>query len=121
MMHPMWRTLFYQLLLLASLLLVFGLAWPVGLESAVWGGLLFIVPQWYFTHYAFRYRGAKNAPWIARSFYQGQSGKMLLTAMGFALVWRFAQPDPAVLFGVYGVFLLAQWWIASLVITEPKP
>lgn len=116
MQQPLARVFGYQIVLLVVLLL--GLGWwhPDGLKSALCGGFLFILPNAYFTYYAFRYRGARFMPWIVRSMQWGQSGKLMLTVVGFALVFRFVKPlDLMVLFGVYGVMVAAQIWIALVV------
>jgi len=53
----------------------------VGL-SALLGGLIAWLPNTYFALRAFRYRGARAAQKIVRSFYAGAFGKMI----GFAIV-----------------------------------
>ena len=84
-----------------------------GLITILIAGLLWLVPNSYFTYYAFRYRGARNAPWIARSFYWGQSGKLILTIVGFALAFRFVKPLVIpVLFGAYGILQISHIWVA---------
>ena len=61
-----------------------GIAW-----SALMGGLIYILPNTYFTHCAFR--GNEQAPphLIVRWFYMGEAGKFILTAVMFTLcfVW----------------------------------
>lgn len=59
--------------------------------SAAIGGLIFIIPNAYFTFYALRFRGASQAILIARSSYQGLMGKLALSAAGFALAFKFGQ------------------------------
>ena len=95
------------------LLLVWGLesAYSFGL-----GVLIYIVPNTYFTLYAFRYSGARTASWVARSFSWGESGKFALVALGFALVFRFVTPlNVALLFAGFGSMLVLQWWLAGFV------
>ena len=60
--------------------------------SVFWGCLVFALPTFYFALYAFRYREGSQASLMARSFYWGQAGKLSLMAMGFAVVFVFAQP-----------------------------
>lgn len=70
--------------------------------SVFLGGLVFFVPNAYFTIYAFRYRGAQWIYWVALSAYRGQAGKLMLSAVGFALVFRFVETLHAgALFGAY--------------------
>ncbi|TVZ41621.1 ATP synthase protein I [Alteromonadaceae bacterium 2753L.S.0a.02] len=77
------------------------------------GALVFVLPNTYFTLYAFRYRGARNAHWIAKSFKWGESGKFALAAVGFAMVFNFISPlhVPA-LFAGFCSLIIMQWWLA---------
>jgi ATP synthase protein I len=91
-----------------------GVACPTWLLSVLLGAALFIVPQLYFTHYAFRYRDWNNAGLMIYSLKWGELGKFLLTLSGFALVWRFyARANVPVLMCTYGLFWLAQIFIAN--------
>ncbi|QFU77675.1 F0F1 ATP synthase subunit I [Halioglobus maricola] len=60
--------------------------------SVAAGGLVAIVPQAYFAHLAFRWRGAKSARAIAQSSYAGEIGKFLLSVAGFAVVFAAIRP-----------------------------
>ncbi len=53
------------------------------------------------------------AQWIAKSFNWGESGKLALTAVGFALVFRLVEPlhVPSLFAGFCSVLVL-QWFIA---------
>jgi len=89
----------------------FGLAYSFGL-----GVLIFVLPNTYFTLYAFRYRGARSAAWIAKSFQWGESGKFALVAIGFALVFRFVSPlNVPLLFAGFSSMMVLQWWLANVV------
>ncbi|WP_075184770.1 ATP synthase subunit I [Teredinibacter haidensis] len=78
------------------------------------GALIFIVPNTYFTLYAFRYRGARSSQWIAKSFNWGESGKFALVAVGFALVFRFVDTlNVQLLFAGFCGMVVLQWWIAN--------
>lgn len=93
-----------------ALLTLVALLWlyqPASAQSAFWGGLVFLVPNAYFTLYAFRYSGAQSALTVALSLHRGQTGKLVLVAAGFALAFRFIQPlHPGYLFAGY-LFVLA--------------
>ncbi len=89
-------------------LLVVGLWKPLAFKSGLFGCLVFVGPNTYFAHYLFRYSGAKFSSWIVRSVYWGQMGKMLLTMVGMAMVFRFVKElDFQVFAGVYAVMLIA--------------
>lgn len=64
----------------------------VAAYSVLLGGLISTVPNGYFARKAFQYRGARNTSHIVKSFYAGQSGKMALTAVMFALVFAGIKP-----------------------------
>lgn len=89
-----------------SIVLVLGVLlcvlYPViGLSTLV-GGMIFVIPNTYFTFYAFRYSGGQWAPWILRSFYRGQAGKLVLVGVGFAMAFKLVNPlHPIALFGTF--------------------
>jgi ATP synthase protein I len=56
------------------------------------GGLVSIVPNSYIAWKAFRYRGASNTPLIVKSFYAGETGKLIMTGVSFALVFGGVKP-----------------------------
>jgi ATP synthase protein I len=82
--------------------------------SGLCGGLIAWLPNLYFAHKAFRFSGARAAKAIVRSFYAGEAGKMILTAVLFALTFAGVKPLDAL--AVFGVFLLTQLvnWFAPL-------
>ncbi|MDT8398171.1 MAG: F0F1 ATP synthase subunit I [Pseudomonadales bacterium] len=69
--------------------------------SVLLGGLISTVPNGYFARKAFKYRGARYTPEIVKSFYAGETGKMVMTAGLFALVFAGVRPlnEPAVVIG----------------------
>ncbi len=78
------------------------------------GGLVYVIPNLYFVYYAFRYSGASLVPYIMQSFSKGESGKIALAAMGFALVFRFVEPlHAAALFAGFIAMIILQWFIAA--------
>ena len=100
----------------ACLVGLIGFFW--GQEAAVGaflGGLLVWLPNSYFAFRAFRYRGARAAKLIVRSFYAGAAGKMFLTAGMFTLVFVNVRPlnAPALFIGFTLVQMLS--WIVPLV------
>jgi len=82
--------------------------------AAIIGGLVFLIPNIYFTYYAFRYTGADNVHWVLRSFYRGQMGKFMLVGVGFALVFRFFRTlNPLAVFTAFFIMLLIHVLIAA--------
>ncbi|WP_324732593.1 F0F1 ATP synthase subunit I [Pseudomonas paeninsulae] len=82
--------------------------------SGLCGGLIAWLPNLYFAHKAFRFSGARAAQAIVRSFYAGEAGKLILTAVLFALTFAGVKPLDAL--AVFGVFLLTQLvnWFSPL-------
>jgi len=78
------------------------------------GAVIFILPNTYFTHYAFRYRGSRALPRIIRSFKWGEYGKFVLVGLGFAMVFRFVSPlSYLATFAGFGSALALHCWYAS--------
>ncbi|MFK8078308.1 MAG: ATP synthase subunit I [Granulosicoccus sp.] len=91
---------------------------PVAGLGAFLGGFIAWLPNCYFAFRAFKYRGARAARLIVRSFYAGAAGKMLLTAGLFTLVFVNVRPlnAPAVFIGFATVQALS--WVVPLVYTK---
>jgi ATP synthase protein I len=88
----------------------------VGLGTAIaWVGSL------YFALQAFRYAGALQAPKIVQSFYKGEAGKFVLTALLFAAVFAGVKPLQAGWF-LTGFILeqLVAWGILLTAATRTK-
>ncbi len=109
-------------LLLAQLLIVLLAAaalwrWQgaVAGYSGLIGGLIAWLPNVYFAHKAFRFGGARAARAIVRSFYAGEAGKLILTAVLFALTFAGVKPlDALALFGVFVLTQLVNWFAPLL-------
>ena len=70
----------------------FALLGLVTAYSVFLGGLISTIPNGYFARKAFRYRGARYTPQIVKSFYAGETGKLVMTAVMFALVFAMIRP-----------------------------
>ncbi len=112
---PVFPVLVVQLLVLLLLALVLW-QWrgAVAGYSGLCGGLIAWLPNVYFAHKAFRFSGARAAQAIVRSFYAGEAGKLVLTAVLFALTFAGVKPLEAL--AVFGVFFLTQLvnWFSPL-------
>ena len=94
-----------------------GFFWNQGVAIAAFlGGMIVVLPNCYFAFRAYRYRGARAAQLIVRSFYAGAAGKMLLTAGMFTLVFVNLRPLNAP--AVFIAFVLVQTfnWTVPLVV-----
>lgn len=88
----------------------FVLAGPTGGWSAALGGLICWLPSCWFAYRAFRYRGARAARQIVRSFYTGEAGKMLLTMALFTLVFvNLESVNALALFAGFAGVQLVNW------------
>lgn len=74
------------------------------------------LPNVYFARKAFRFGGARAAQAIVRSFYAGEAGKLIFTAVLFALAFAGVKPlEPLALFGVFVLTQLVSWFAPLLV------
>ncbi|HBX56466.1 F0F1 ATP synthase subunit I [Pseudomonas sp. UBA2684] len=112
---PVFPVLAVQLVVVLLLAAVLWQWWGVVAGySGLCGGLIAWLPNVYFAHKAFRFSGARAAQAIVRSFYAGEAGKLILTAVLFALTFAGVKPLEAL--AVFGVFFLTQLvnWFAPL-------
>lgn len=90
---PVYKVIVIQFLVsLIAALGAFTFLNTVAAYSALLGGLICTVPNGYFARKVFQYRGAKYTPQVVKAFYAGQSGKMVITAVMFALVFAGVKP-----------------------------
>lgn len=75
--------------------------------SALLGGLASAIPNSYLIWRSFRYRGARSISQVVQSFYQGESGKFLLTIAIFAVI--FSRVEPLIPWALFGVFIIVQF------------
>jgi ATP synthase protein I len=113
---PVFPVLVVQLLVLLLLALVLW-QWrgDVAGYSGLCGGLIAWLPNMYFAHKAFRFGGARAAQAIVRSFYAGEAGKLILTAVLFALTFAGVKPlEPLAVFGVFFLTQMVNWFAPLL-------
>jgi ATP synthase protein I len=121
--QPAFRLLLVQLVVMICaalfLLCFFG---RVAAYSGFVGGLIAWLPNIYFSYKAFRYSGARAARDIVRSFYAGEAGKLILTALLFAVAFIGIKPlMPLALFGVYLLTLFVNGCAPLLVKRSFRP
>lgn len=118
---PVGRIAIVQLAILVVAVIAIA---PVDVTTAysiLIGGMIQIVPQAYFTRLAFRYVGAKQAPKILRAIHKGETGKLLLTAVFFALAFSFIKPlHLPGLFLSYSAMIIVQWFCAARLLNHRK-
>lgn len=89
--------------------------------SALLGGSIWLMPNLYFARQAFRYRGARAAPHIARALYLGETGKFALTAVAFGVVFAAIEPlnAPALWAAYIGMMIVGATLSHRLVAAKP--
>jgi ATP synthase protein I len=110
------KVLLFQSILAALIALLFTLliGKNTGL-SVFYGGLIAIVPQLIFAHFAFRFAGARQNKLVVRSFNKGNKIKFILTVVLFALAYRWPSLNIMALMVSYIAVLIGQWPIMILV------
>jgi len=83
--------------------------------SAFLGGVICFVPNTVFVTYAYRFGGARAAKQIASSFYKGETLKIVLTALLFAVIFIFIPVSIGALMSTYVICLMAYWTVPFLV------
>lgn len=82
--------------------------------SAAAGGLASLIPNLYFASRTFRYSGARSAQKIVRSFYSGEAIKLIMTALIFALCFKYLKTlNVGALFGGF-IMVQSVVWITPL-------
>lgn len=112
---PVWYSATIQTLFLLSVSILFWLLWgKLVAKSYFIGGLICLIPNLYFVHYAFRYANTEQCHLAARSMVVGEMGKLGLSMLGFALVFSSDNViDELSLFIGFISVLVSQWFIAQ--------
>ena len=107
------KILGYQILIILIITAGFAFAggWQQGLSSAL-GGMAAFVPNLYFALRIHRSSG-KPARKIVNSFYAGESGKLLLTAALFIMIFKVPHIEILPLLAGY-IAALSVFWFALL-------
>jgi len=103
----------YQVLIIIIMTAGFALTWGrSGALSAALGGASAFIPNLYFALRVHKSAG-QEARKIVRSFYAGESGKLLLTAVLFFMIFQLPNIEILPLLAVY-VAALSVFWFALL-------
>jgi len=70
-------------------------------QSVLAGGAIGIIPNIIFAYKAFKYAGAKSSRLVVESFFSGVKIKMVVTAILFAIVFKFLIILPLPFFGMF--------------------
>ncbi|MDD5276047.1 MAG: ATP synthase subunit I [Methylovulum sp.] len=104
------KILSYQILIIIITAMVFAIAggWQKAFFSALGGGAAFI-PNLYFSIRICRSAG-RPAQKIVKSFYAGESGKLLLTAALFMMIFQLPNIEMLPLLAGYTIALSVFWF-----------
>ena len=110
------KVLFYQSLIAITLAFMFFLFIDKysGI-SALYGGLICVIPGVVFAFLAFRYAGASQNKLVVRSFNKGSKLKFIITIVLFVTVYKLPNLQPLPLLISYVITLMVQWPIIILV------
>ena len=113
---PMHRVIVAQFLVTMCLTLLMLLVGKSEAISVLSGGLASGIPNAFLVWRAFRYRGASAAQDIAKSFYQGEAGKFVLTILAFILIFTLIPSiNPLALFGAFTLIQAVNWLTPLLI------
>ena len=82
-------------------------------KSALYGGLAALIPNWYFARKTTQHKG-EEARKVVRSFYAGESGKLIITAALFAMIFQDPKVEFIAVFTAY-ISALTVFWFALFI------
>ena len=83
--------------------------------SLLLGGLIQLLPSIYFARQVYKFSGASAAHRVTQSFYRGEMGKFILTAIGFALVFSLVESlSPPAIFAGFGLMIASHAGFVAL-------
>ena len=85
----------------------------ISTKSAFYGGLAALIPNWYFARKINKHKG-EDARKVVRSFYAGESGKLIITAAIFALIFQDPEIDIIAILTTY-IAALTVFWFALFI------
>ena len=83
------QSLFTMSIVLLTTLIIFFIWGTAHAKSALVGGIVALIPHIVFALKAFKYAGAQSSKKVVESFFSGVKIKMVLTALLFALAFKF--------------------------------
>ena len=117
---PLGKWLIIEMAVLLILSLLWLLESRLAGYSALIGGLIFVIPNAYFAHRAYRYQGARQMHLAVSNIFRAESIKLALTAVFFAAVFTLMEPVhvPALLF-TFAVMVVLGTALRWLI--QPRP
>ena len=88
-------------------------------KSAALGGFIGILPNILFAYKAFKFAGARASKKVVESLFSGVKQKMILTALLFALAFKFVVLIPLAFFGMF-CLVMAMPLITPFIIKQQR-
>ena len=109
--QAVFRFLFLQFILLSLISLgVYYIAGGLYWYSFVLGAMANLLPSIYMALQIFGYKGMRPAKDVVRSFYRGETGKLVMTVVLLSLVFILIKPLSAgAFFAGFGISILSHW------------
>lgn len=101
------------LIVLIVVAFYFLLGSDLSVKSAFYGGLAALIPNLYFARTINKNKG-QEAKKIVRSFYAGESGKLFITVIIFAIIFQDPKIDILAVLTAY-ISALTVFWFALLI------
>ena len=103
------RLIVFQVLLVAICAVIFLLTdGEHAARSAVLGGVIYVIPNYIFTRFAFRFMGARQIKDVATSFAVGEFLKLFLTVVFFIVVLGFIEVNYLPLYVTFAIAIGSQ-------------
>ena len=97
----------FSISIVIMLTLIINFAWGYAYaKSALAGGVVAIIPNIVFALKAFKYAGAQSSKKVVESFFSGVKLKMVLTALLFALAFKFLVLLPVPFFVMFCIVMV---------------
>tara|TARA_B110001452_G_scaffold125488_1_gene104148 strand:+ start:1774 stop:2145 length:372 start_codon:yes stop_codon:yes gene_type:complete len=108
---PVNRVALYQMCLLMPITGIAFLLDAVMGYSVLVGGVIQVVPHAWFARQAFKYTGARQTHMVVRAMYQGETGKVVLTAALFVIAFsELPNLNFLVLMSTFILMIPVQWY-----------
>lgn len=117
---PILRWLGLQFLMVLVIAALFLMKSPLAAGSALLGGLIYWLPQGYFTLKVFAGSGRRSKGGSAGILMAGEASKLAITMLLFALVFANLEPLDAPALMIAFAVMVVSHWLAPLAVKSPS-
>jgi ATP synthase protein I len=105
-----FKGVLYQGVIALAVAVIVFICWgALAAYSALYGGLIAVLPNLVFTTYVFRYVGASKVDLVHKSFKRGAGLKFLFTTALFIVAFKLLTVDPMWLFVNFILVTIVHW------------